>query len=132
MRIRADKAVNGLRAAILRAVLVRNRSMEVPVALDLDNRNKGYLLGRLFAVYEEVQRAALGKVNASIRDKCYGAASATPQKVFALLERGSASHLGKVRKESPGREVNLRRELAAIMETMSPGDSPFPAALSAE
>jgi CRISPR-associated protein Csd1 len=102
------------------------------VALDPDNRNKGYLLGRLFAVYEEIQRAALGKVNASIRDKFYGAASASPQKVFALIDRGSASHLGKIRKEKPGYEVVLRRDLAAIMEMMEPGGMPYPASLSAE
>jgi CRISPR-associated protein Csd1 len=132
MRIRADGEVSALRAAILRAVLVRNHRQEAPMALDRDNRNKGYLLGRLFAVYEEIQRAALGKVNASIRDKFYGAASASPQKVFALLERGSASHLAKIRKESVGREVNLRRDVSGIMEMMAPSDAPFPAALSAE
>ncbi len=132
MRIRADGEVNALRAAVLKAMLVRNFKREVPVALDPENRNKGYLLGRLFAVYEEIQRAALGKVNASIRDKFYGAASASPQKVFALLDRGSASHLGKVRKESPGREVNLRRDVAGIMELMVPSETPYPASLSAE
>lgn len=132
MRIRADGEVNTLRAAMLKAVLVRNFNREVPVALDPDNRNRGYLLGRLFAVYEEIQRAALGKVNASIRDKFYGAASAAPQKVFALLDRGSASHLGKIRKEKPAYEFVLRRDLAAIMEMMDPGDTPFPASLAAE
>ena len=131
MRIRADGEVNVLRAAILKAVLVRNFNREVPVALDPDNRNRGYLLGRLFAAYEEIQRAALGKINASIRDKFYGAASAAPHKVFALLDRGSANHLAKVRKENPGREMNLRRSLAAIMDLMAPADAPFPASLSA-
>ena len=71
-------------------------------------------------------------MNASIRDKFYGAASASPQKVFALLEKGSASHLGKLRKEKPGYEFVLRRDVAAIMEMMHPGDSPFPASLAAE
>lgn len=102
------------------------------MALDPDNRNKGYLLVRLFAVYEEIQRAALGKVNASIRDKFYGAASASPQKVFALLDRGSANHLWKIRKEKPGYEFNLRKKIFEIMESMDPGASPYPAALSVE
>lgn len=132
MRIRADGEVSALRAGILKAILVRNYRQEVPVALDADNRNKGYLLGRLFAVYEEIQRAALGRVNASIRDKFYGAASASPQKVFALIDRGSASHLGKIRKEKPGYEFNLRKKIFEIMQSMDPGDSPYPAALSTE
>jgi CRISPR-associated protein Csd1 len=49
MRLRADSRVNALRISMLKAVLIRNYRMEVPVTLDPENRNKGYLLGRLFA-----------------------------------------------------------------------------------
>lgn len=135
-RIRADGEVNALRAGILKAMLIRNYQKEAPVALDPENRNRGYLLGRLFALYEEIQRAALGgKVNATIKDKFYGSASATPRKVFAVLESGSSNHLAKVRKTSPGREVNLQKALQAIMDLMTPTDDPvrdpFPVSLSA-
>jgi CRISPR-associated protein Csd1 len=98
-RIRADGEVNALRAGILKAVLIRNFNREAPVALDPDNTNKGYLLGRLFAVYEHIQTAALGsKVNATIKDKFYGSASAQPRKVFRALDSGSVNHLSKVGK----------------------------------
>ncbi|MDR3528460.1 MAG: type I-C CRISPR-associated protein Cas8c/Csd1 [Rhizomicrobium sp.] len=132
MRLRADRDVNAYRIAMLKAVLVRNMKKEnTPVALDLENREKGYLLGRLFAVYEQVQTAALGRdVNATIKDKFYGAASAQPRKVFCLLDKGSANHLAKVGKTSPGRRVNLEKDIAAIMDVMAPGEDPFPAALS--
>lgn len=140
-RIRADGEVNALRASILRALLVRNFKMapnsgdkirEAPVSLDPENRNKGYLLGRLFAVYEQAQTAALGRnVNATIKDKFYGSASATPRSVFALLERGSANHLSKVGKIRPGQRVNLEKAIGSIMEMMSPEDDPFPASLNA-
>jgi CRISPR-associated protein Csd1 len=133
MRIRADHEIDALRVGMLRAVLVRNFNREVPVALDPDNGDKGYLLGRLFALYEYIQTAALGtKVNATIRDKFYGAASAQPRKVFPLLDRGSANHLSKVGKESPGRRINLERQLGQIMDRMSPGADPFPASLTAD
>ncbi|WP_134682248.1 type I-C CRISPR-associated protein Cas8c/Csd1 [Paracoccus ravus] len=131
MRLRADGEINALRCAILKSVLVRNLKMEVPVALDHANTNKGYVLGRLFAVYEEVQRAALGGINASIKDKFYGAASASPQKVFRALDSGAANHFGKLRKTSPGRAVNLEKLLTAITDLMAPGDDPIPASLSA-
>lgn len=134
-RIRADGDVNALRAGILRAVLVRNfnRQKEAPVSLDPDNRNKGYLLGRLFAAYEQAQSAALGRnVNATIKDKFYGSASATPRKVFALLEKSSANHLAKVGKQRPGQRVNLEKAIGGILEMMDPGDDPFPASLPAE
>lgn len=140
-RIRADGEINALRASVLRAVLVRDFGMtpnsgdkrrEVPVALDPENKNKGYLLGRLFAVYEQAQTAALGRnVNATIKDKFYGSASATPQNIFALLDRGSANHLAKVGKRRPGQRIILERTIGSIMEAMVPGDDPFPASLNA-
>lgn len=132
MRIRSDGEVNALRAAILKSVLIRNfKSKEAPVALDPANTNKGYMLGRLFAVYEEVQRAALGgNVNATIKDKFYGAASATPQKVYRTLDAGSQNHFSKLRKASPGRAVNLEKLLTSITDLMDPGDDPIPASLN--
>lgn len=133
MRLRADKSVNALRIAILKAMLVRNFEREVPVAFDPENRNKGYVLGRLFAAYEQIQSAALGpKVNATVRDKFYGAASAQPRKVFALLNSASTSHLAKIGKQKPGYRVNLEKTVAEIMALMQPGGDPFPASFSAE
>jgi CRISPR-associated protein Csd1 len=141
MRIRADKRVNPLRVAMLRALLVRNfgmgpngetdKSKEAPVSLDMNNSNKGYLLGRLFAAYEQAQSAALGRnVNATIKDKFYGAASAQPRKVFPLLDKGSANHLSKVGKQRPGQKVNLEKTIGGILEAMSPENDPFPASLN--
>lgn len=135
MRIRADGDINALRVALLKALVIRNfkNEKEAPVSLNPENTNKGYLLGRLFAAYEHAQTAALGsKVNATIKDKFYGAASAQPRKVFALLEKGSANHLSKVGKQAPGFRVVLERTIGGIMEQMSPGKDPFPASLSAE
>ena len=139
MRIRADGEVNGRRASILKAVLIRNfgfTEREAPVGLDRDNRRKGYLLGRLFAVYEQAQSAALGRsVNSTIKDKFYGSASAQPRKVFPILDSGSANHLSKLGKVRPGQRTNLEKEIAEIMEKMAPGetpaDDPFPATLPA-
>ncbi|SJZ49971.1 type I-C CRISPR-associated protein Cas8c/Csd1 [Consotaella salsifontis] len=134
MRIRADGIVNARRAAILKAVLVRNFRMEkeAPVGLDPENTRKGYLLGRLFATYEQAQSAALGRnVNATIKDKFYGSASAQPRKVFSILETGSANHLSKLGKQRPGQRVNLERTIAEIMDKMSPDEDPFPASLPA-
>ena len=131
MRIRADGEINALRCAILKSVLIRNLNREAPMALDPANTDKGYVLGRLFAVYEEVQRAALGGINATIKDKFYGAASASPQKVFRTLDAGSANHFAKLRKTSPGRAVNLEKLLTGIIDLMQPGADPVPASLGA-
>ena len=134
MRLRADKDVNALRVGILKAMLIRNNNRkDTPVALKPDYPSKGYQLGRLFALYERIQSDALGgKVNATIKDKFYGSASAQPRKVFALLDKGSANHLSKIGKQSPGRKVNLEKLVGEIMGAMDPAADPFPSALSAE
>jgi CRISPR-associated protein Csd1 len=89
-----------------------------PVSLDRDNENPAYQLGRLFAAFETAQRMALGPVNATIRDRYFGAASATPASVFPLLMRGVQSHLGKLRKEGKGRW--LEREIEDINDKLGP------------
>jgi CRISPR-associated protein Csd1 len=130
MRLRADHDINALRVAMLKSILMRNFDMEVPVALDPACTDQGYLLGRLFALYEQVQTAALGfGVNATIKDKYYGAASAQPRKVFHMLESGSANHLSKLGKQKPGLKVNLEKQIGAIMDLMEPAQDPFPASL---
>src|SRR6476659_4181701 len=130
MRLRADHDINALRVAILKSILIKNFNMEVPVSFDPECRETGYLLGRLFAVYEQIQTAALGRnVNATIKDKFYGAASAQPRKVFRMLEAGSANHLSKIGKQKPGLRVNFEKTIGSIMVSMSPSDDPFPAAL---
>ena len=133
MRLRGDGDVNALRAGILKSVLIRNFDRKIKEMLDQTADNKGYVLGRLFAVYEEIQRATLGRnVKSTIRDKFYGAASSAPRKVFGTLAAGSMNHLSKLRKEAPklaGYFENRVREVVAILD---PQDSPYPASLSAE
>ncbi|MGE4373094.1 MAG: type I-C CRISPR-associated protein Cas8c/Csd1 [Xanthobacter sp.] len=130
MRLRADHQVTALRVAILKSVLIQNFGVEAPVSLDLTCKDPGYVLGRLFATYEQIQVAALGtKVNATIRDKFYGSASAQPRKVFRIIDANAVNHLSKIGKQSPGRRVNLEKQIGAIMELMSPAEDPYPASL---
>lgn len=130
MRLRADHDVNALRVAILKSVLIKNFKVEAPVSLDPECKDAGYRLGRLFAAYEQVQQAALGRnVNATIKDKFYGAASAQPRKVFPILDRGSVNHLSKLGKDSAGWRVSLEKTIGEIMEGMTPVGDPFPASL---
>ena len=65
------------------------------MALDTERREVSYLLGRLFAVLEKGQLDALGKVNATIKDRFFSAASATPASVFPRLLRLSQHHIEK-------------------------------------
>lgn len=124
MRIRTDGTLNGMRAAICKGVLTRRHRLlkntsyeEIPVSLDTQTTQPAYLLGRLFAVLENVQRSALGeRVNATIRDRYYGAASATPASIFPVLLRNTQNHLSKLRKDRPGQAVNLEKQLREIID----------------
>lgn len=127
MRLRADGEISGLRVALCKAALARDRrlglspsSEEVPVSLDKASTNPGYRLGRLFAALENVQRSALGSVNASIRDRYYGAASATPASIFPVLLRNTQHHLGRLRKDKPGLAHVLEAEIAEIVDGLPP------------
>jgi len=77
----------------------------------------GYQLGRLFATLEKIQEEANPGINATIRERYYGAACATPVTVFANLLRLKNHHLAKI--ENKGRVVNFERLLGEIMEKLA-------------
>lgn len=103
-RLRAgDDPGSGWHAAVIKACINTSHSeMEVSVALEPDNPSSAYQLGRLFAVLEAAQFAALGHVNAPIGDRYYAAASATPARVFGPLLRGLKHHVSDARKRGQG------------------------------
>ena len=101
-RIRAEQYVTRIRAAILKAYLNRKEKIYntteklITMALDLENKNQGYLCGRLFAVLEKIQEDAQPGINTTIKDRYYGAASSTPVTVFSRLLNLSNHHLSKL------------------------------------
>ena len=123
-RCRAEQNVNYLRAAAIKACLNRqmrhaqlsspNPSLEqefLPM-LDLSNPNPAYRLGRLFAVLEKIQEEASPGLNATIRDRYYGAASSTPVAVFTTLLRLKNAHLKKL---LPGRVSGFEKLLGEVL-----------------
>ena len=54
------------------------------------------VLGRLFAVLESLQQSANPGINATIRDRYFNAACATPALVFPTLLKLAQSHLNKL------------------------------------
>ncbi len=96
-RIAADRTINYPRACIIKGYLVRNIGKEVSMSLDRSRNDPAYRLGRLFAVLEKTQTDALGRsINATIRDRFYSSASATPAMVFPRLLRTYQHHLAKL------------------------------------
>jgi len=112
IRLRAgDDPASGWHAAVIKACLQRQTPKEAPpVSLDPDFPKEAYQLGRLFAVLEAAQHAALGRVNATIADRYYGAASATPARVFGTLLRGARTHVSSAQKLNKGFWITPRLE----------------------
>ena len=149
-RCRAEQNVTYLRAAAIKACINRQIRRQIQGAttlnqspltsvplptpqekeflpmLDLDNTSPAYRLGRLFAALERIQEAAAGgpgQLNATIRDRYYGAASSTPVAVFTTLLRLKNAHLKKL---TTGQSVNFEKLLTEILGTVTD----FPAHLS--
>jgi len=124
IRNRIEQRVVRSRAALIKAVLVteavdehtREERATAMSTLDLHNTEPAYLCGRLLAELEVVQRAALGRINATLTDRYFGGASTTPATVFGvLLTNANKAHLPKIRKQSQATYNALQRRLAEIM-----------------
>lgn len=145
-RCRAEQNVTYLRAAAIKACLNRHGRRQIQSAtasassaltstplptppekeflpmLDLANSNPAYRLGRLFSTLERIQEEASdGKLNSTIRDRYYGAASSTPASVFPTLLRLKNHHLGKLH---PGRVTTMEKLLGEIMSSFQPDSFP--------
>lgn len=128
-RIRADHMINPIRAGVIKACLLRQARIYgqiekegvIGMSLNEENTNSGYLLGRLFALLERAQEKALGgNLNATIRDRYFGSASATPAAVFPILLRLSQHHLSK---DEYGFVIDKKiREVVNLLD----GDTGFP------
>lgn len=117
-RCRAEQKPTYARAAAIKASLnrfIRSRKThekEFLPMLDPTNPHPAYRLGRLFATLEKIQEEASPGLNATIRDRYYGAASATPVSVFTTLLRLKNHHIGKL---SPGRATQMEKLVGEIL-----------------
>ncbi len=128
-RIRADREITYLRASILKAFLNRNHDKKIPMSLDLTRPEPAYRLGRLFAALEKTQEDALPGINATIRDRFYSAASATPSTVFPRLLRTYQHHLTKAAGQ---RGIGLKINRERLVQEICSGVADMPAHLGLE
>ena len=123
LRIRADREINYIRAAIIKAYYLRNENANCPkevltVALNEESTNTAYNLGRLFSLYEAVQAAANPGINSTIKDKYFNAASATPATIFPILDNLCQKHL---RKLSAGQKIWYEKQIMDVVSKLGEG-----------
>lgn len=129
LRIRAEREITPGRAAIMKAFYLKNPNEQCPkevltVSLNENSTNIPYTLGRLFAVYEAVQESANPGINATIKDKYYNSAGATPAVIFPILDSLCQKHL---RKLETGLRISFDRQIGQIKNVL--GES-YPVHLS--
>jgi CRISPR-associated protein Csd1 len=135
-----DHVRRDARAALIKAVLNRRKRFhqettdyqEIGVDMDPNNSSEGYALGRLMAVLERIQQEALG--NASIIDRYFSGASATPTSVFVRLLRNARHHVSKARDDPHrgGIVFRLDRLVDELAGRFNPARNGFPAHLDLE
>jgi CRISPR-associated protein Csd1 len=104
LRVRANTGRNKVtpdQAAIIKGFLLRNRSNqiskeELSVSLNTESKNVPYCLGRVFSVLEQIQESANPGIKATIKDRYFNGACATPAVIFPLLMKLSNAHLKKL------------------------------------
>lgn len=123
IRIRAEQGkVTWGRAAIIKTYLIRNHNLEEGLnnmgnmtELNEENKDTAYLLGRLFAVLEFIQKDTNPGINATIRDRYFNSACATPSSVFPILMKLKNSHIKKMEREKGGAKVYYEKLMTEII-----------------
>lgn len=119
IRTRAEQGrITWGRAAIVKAYLIKNQNLEKEdefVGLNQESEDTAYVLGRIFAVLEAVQKEANPDVNATIRDRYFNSACATPEAVFPILLKLKNSHMRKVERKKEGLKPFYEGQLVELM-----------------
>lgn len=119
IRIRAEQGkVTYGRAAIIKAFLIKNYSWKEGtdyMGLNEGCEDQAYVMGRIFAVLESIQKDANPGINATIKDRYFNSACAMPASVFPILIKLKNSHMKKLERESGGMKIYYEKLLMGLM-----------------
>ncbi len=83
-----------------------------------DANNIPYTLGRLFSVLEAIQASANPGLNATIKDKYFNSAAATPAVIFPVLTNLAQKHLKKLRSSNRGLSIVYDKQLTELFSKL--------------
>lgn len=122
-RNRAEKRTTRPRAVLTKMVLLSREFKELDMdketldALNPDQKEPAYHLGRLLAVLDDIQSSVM-RANTTLVDRFYGSMSTTPYAVVGRLIQGSQAHLQKLRKDKPGVYKLKQDDLEDVMSRL--------------
>lgn len=139
---KSDPKLNPARIALIKACLLRSPNLfatntqpntsTMTECLNPESRDPAYLCGRLFAVFAELQGAAIQNPSAGVVERFYASASVTPALVMGRLFRNAQFHSAKAEGEGgwkKGKAINAEKDFETISCAL--GDK-FPATLDLE
>lgn len=117
LRIRADREINPVRAAIIKAYYLKNPDERCPkevltLSLNEQSVNIPYTIGRLFAWYEAAQEAANPNINTTIRDRYFNSVAASPAQILPILNNLYQHHLKKM---DTGARIYYEKQISDLM-----------------
>jgi len=116
-RTRVEHGVTRPQAALIKLVLASHGKIEGDTldALNPDYDHPAYLCGRLLAVLENLQAAAIPGIKAGVGDRYFGMAQTAPALVFPRLIALAKSHLNKIERDNVGAYLRISDQLDALM-----------------
>lgn len=109
------------RAAIIKAYLTRNGNWKEGgnyMGLNEGSRETAYVLGRLFSVLELIQMDTNPGIKATIRDRYFNSACATPASIFPVLIKLKNSHMKKLERDKGSAKIYYEKLLTGLMEKL--------------
>lgn len=99
------------------------------MALNEECTKVPYVLGRLFAVLEELQEKANPGINSTIKDRYFNSACANPSITFPLLTKLANTHLKKIFVQK-GTVIYFEKQIGGLMNKLAIDNNAWPARLS--
>jgi len=127
-RARLDKyGVTADRAALIKIILNRHNKgggFVITEKLEEGRKPVAYVCGQIFAKLESVQYAALGDLNAGIRERYFTYAMTLPSAALGRLFDLHSKHYTKLKNEKPGLAITLDKELQELCKDVGINNLP--------
>ena len=122
IRVRSEQGrVTWERAAIIKAYIIKNyKNMEGELCMGLNKEceDTAYVLGRLFAILEMIQKDANGEIKSTIRDRYFNSACTRPASVFPIIIKLKNSHMKKIERDKRFLKEKYENILGEIMSKL--------------
>ncbi|MHB1560229.1 MAG: type I-C CRISPR-associated protein Cas8c/Csd1 [Isosphaeraceae bacterium] len=118
LRVEGGPGFQPARMALIKLCLIR-KGVSVSERLNPLENDRAYVCGRLLALFEQIQRAALPSVKATVVDRYYGGFSSAPMTALGELFNKAQHHLSSLRSTNERHAGGLEKQLALVASKLT-------------